>query len=174
MKPNRLATLIGVALLSLALAACSSFTPVYGDRAGGGLSEARFFFAEPGSRIEQIVLNRLRTVFPQPARPGDPTLSVSVSAGGAYEGISNAFPARRPLGRRVTATVSIVGADGTAFSATRFVDTSYQSDSVTPADAAAADGAMERAARAVAESLRAAILADYRPGMSALVAPIAR
>lgn len=163
MRRSRFLALIGSAALVLALGGCTGLTPVYGDLSAAAPGAARFNFAEPGNRTEQIILNRLRTVFPNPAGPDDPVLSVSAGGGGHWTGISDAFEAGRPLGVNVSATVRIMRGDEEVFSAQRTANTSYQSGGVSLADRASSEGALEVAARSVAESLRAAILAGYRP-----------
>jgi len=65
---------------------------------------------------------------------------------------------------RVEATVTIRQPDGQTVSFTRFADTSYQGEKLSPTNYESEIGAEEAAAHAVAEALRAAILAGYRPG----------
>ena len=163
MRRSRFLALAGAAGLAALLGGCSGFVPVYGDMAAGPGS-ARFHFAAPGNRAEQIILNRLRTAFPQPAGPGDPTLAVTATEGGQWRGISDAFPAGRPVGVAVSASVRITQGDTELFAASRSTDTAYRSGGTSLAERASRDGAMETAARSTAEALRAAILAGYRPG----------
>lgn len=153
--------------LGLALGGCSSFAPVYGDASAGGLANARFNFAPPGNRLEQIILNRLAIAFPGQAGPDDPVLRVAAGGSSKPSSLSNALDVARPVATGVEATVSISQGETVVFSATRFTNTAYQSGKLTPTDALSATGAQETAARSTAESLRAAILAGYRPGMAA-------
>lgn len=145
------------------LSGCTSFTPVYEGGSSNGLAASRFNFVAPSDHLDQIVLNRLRSVFPDPAGPNDPVLAVTTSTASPWAGYSNAIPAGRPAGIRVTAKVTISQDNVEIFSATRFSDTTYQGGSVSPVDVASSTGAYEVAAKSVAESLRAAILAGYRP-----------
>lgn len=160
-----LLSLIGAGLLAAATSACTSFTPVYGDASAAGLAAARFNFAPPTNRAEQLILNRLQVAFPNPAGPSDPTLTVRATTVSTSGPLSNAVAVASPVGTRVEATVTIAMGTETVFSATRFTDTAYQGGKLAPTDALSAIGANETAARSTAESLRAAILAGYRPGM---------
>lgn len=162
MNRARFLTLAGAIGFAALLSGCTSFAPVYGDPQGSGMQTARFNFAAPGNRLEQIILNRLRTAFPNVAGPGDPVLAVSASASSPWAGYSNAMGDRAPIGMRVTATVTISKGDEELFSVTRFADTTYQGGGVSPAAVASSGGAAEMAAKSAAESLRAGILAGYR------------
>lgn len=145
------------------LAACTSFAPVYGERSGLGADALRFQFAEPDSRLEQLIYNRLKVAFPGEALAGDPVLDITATAGSTQGSMSNAFPVARPVTVRVDAKVSITSSDDEElFSATRFADTAYQSGKLTPVDLQSTSGAQETAAKSVAEALRLAILAGYR------------
>lgn len=153
--------LLGTGALATALAGCTSFTPVYGD--ASPVSTARFNFADPGNRLEQIILQRLQLAFPGPAAPSDPVLRVTATTPGIPEIKSDAYDVGIPMPVRVEATVSITSGDQVLLQATRFSDTAYQSEKLSPTNAASLIGAQETAARSTAESLRAAILAGYRP-----------
>lgn len=147
---------------ALVLAGCSGFTPVYGERSA--LATARFNFAPPTNRVEQIILNRLAIAFPNSGSAGDPVLKVSASSTSLGSNLSNAVSVGALSATRVEASVTITQGETTLFSATRFTDTSYQGGKLTPTDIASGTGAEETAAQSTAESLRAAILAGYRPG----------
>lgn len=150
-------------ILAATLAGCTSFAPVYGDRTGGDMASARFNFAAPDSRVEQIILNRLKLSFPEPALPSDPTLDIAAAVSAPQNSMSDAYAVARPVNVRVEATVTIRRNNETVFEARRFADTAYQGGKLTPVDLASGEGASEVAARATAEALRAAILAGYRP-----------
>lgn len=160
----RLLGMMSAVLLATTLVACTSFAPVYGDRSAAAIASTRFSFAPPANRLSQIVLNRLAIAFPATGGAGDPVLSVAAVKSGPSIGISNAIPAGRPVGVRVEATVTIRQPDGQTVSFTRFADTSYQGEKLSPTNYESEIGAEEAAANAVAEALRAAILASYRPG----------
>ncbi len=163
MRRGRFLTLLLGGVVSIALAGCTSFTPVYGDRGGASAETLRFNFAAPSNRMEQIILSRLGLAFPAVAGPNDPVLSVRANNQGLPGTMSDAFSTRSPNAIRVEATVTIKRGDEVLFEAKRFTDTSYQSVGQNLAGNAAAVGAEETAARSTAESLRAAILAGYRP-----------
>ncbi len=164
MKRRQVLTLGAAGLLAMALAGCTSFAPVYGDASGAGLANARFNFAAPTNRLEQVILNRLAVAFPNPAGPNDPTLRVSAKSSARDAALSRAFAVGTPVNVRVEATITIVQGEQTLFSATRFVDSAYQSGSLTGVDLSSAAGTDEQAAESAAEALRAAVMAGYRPG----------
>jgi hypothetical protein len=151
------------ALLAGFLTACTSFAPVYGGRSGAGMEAVRFSFASPDSRLEQIVLGRLKLAFPGEAGPNDPVLDITVTTASLPGSQSNAFSVARPVNLRVEATLTVTRDGEVEFSATRFADTAYQSGKLTPVDIASVAGAQETAARSVAEALRLSILSGYRP-----------
>lgn len=160
---NRRTTLLGLGTLAvLALSGCTSFAPVYGDMAGGAPT-ARFNFAPPTNRAEQIILQRLQIAFPGTASPSDPTLTVSARRTGLPSAMSDAMSVASPVQVRVEATVTVTAGSTVVFQATRFTDTAYQGGKLVPTNTASAIGAEETAAESTAESLRAAILAGYRP-----------
>ncbi|KKB07554.1 hypothetical protein [Devosia chinhatensis] len=163
MNRRRTFAVIGAGVLALGLASCTSFAPVYGDRAGGGMALARFNFAPPTNRLEQVILNRLKVAFPEPPGPTDPIVSVTVSSSTLAGSLSSSILVGEPVAVRVTATLKIARGDETVFTATRASDTSYQGGKLSPTERASAIGAGEQAAAAAAEALRAAILAGYRP-----------
>jgi hypothetical protein len=164
MDRRRVLATITAGLFAVGLSGCTSFSPVYGDISGAGLADARFNFAPPTNRLEQVILNRLSVAFPNAAGPDDPVLRVSASSSTLAAALSKDRSGRAPVNVRVEASVSIVRVDQTLFSARRFTDTAYQGGGLVPGNLASADGAREQAAESTAEALRAAILAGYRPG----------
>ena len=151
-----------ICALGLVLAGCSGFTPVYGGATGMNPAAYSFNFAPPRTRLEQIILNQLAAAFPAPATASSPTLSVSAAASTTTGPLSNAIDYGRIVGARVTGTVTIAGNRGD-FTVTRFTEAGYQPGALVMTDNAALTNAQETAARSTAESLRAAILATYRP-----------
>lgn len=156
-------TLVSLVLLApmLAVAGCTGLTPVYSDAAMAQKTFA-FNFAKPNSRLDQVAYQELASRFPN-AAPDAPTLAVSISAGG------------RQLTRSATdnpVTNSEAGAYGTLtitdaqgkqlFVASRNASSSYQTNGQVFADTEAYKAATEQATRAVAESLRLAVLAGYK------------
>lgn len=154
---------VALVVVAAALAACSSFVPVYGDRTGTSMQTVRFNFAAPDNRLEQIIVDRLKLVFPAEATPQDPVLDIVATLAGGAGSASNALAVARPSNFRVQATVTIMQADALLFNATRFVDSGFQGSKLTPTDLLSSAGAQESAARAVADSIRAAIISAYVP-----------
>ena len=169
MKRRLLLRLAAIGAFSGILAACTSFAPVYGDRADTGIQSARFNFAPPDSRLEQLIINRLKIAFPGEAGHEDPLLDIAAVSRSLPSSTSNAISVARPANVRVEATLTISQGDLVQFKVTRFTDTSYQSGKLTPVEIASSIGANESAARSTAESLRAAILAGYRPAQQGVV-----
>lgn len=168
MRRRKFLPILAIGLLSTALAACTSFTPVYGDRTGGGVEAIRLNFATPSNRVEQLIMNRLKVAFPGQPGPNDPVLDIGASVTTLPGSQSDAYSVARPTNIRLEAALSIVGADGELlFQATRFVDTSYTTGGLASVNINANTGTQESAARSVAESLRAAILVGYRPSTAA-------
>ena len=164
MKRHQVLTFGASALLAAALAGCTSFAPVYGDASGTGMASARFNFAPPANRLEQVILNRLGVAFSNSAGPGDPTLRVSARRSSPSAALSDTFAVGTPVNLRVEATITIVQAGKTLFTATRFADGAYQGDKLSGVDLASSAGTGEQVAESVAEALRAAIISGYRPG----------
>lgn len=156
--------LIAGGLVATTLSACTSFAPVYGpSSAGASLADARFNFAPPTNRTEQIILQRLKLAFPNPAGPTDPTLKVAAYVTNTPAVMSNAMKVGTPVGVRVEGTVTISNAGEKLFEAKRFTDSAYQGGKLAPTNSFSAKGTEEQVAESTAESLRAAILAGYRP-----------
>lgn len=162
MVRQTLPLLVAVVLVALTLAGCTSFAPVYGDRAGVSPAAMSFNFAPPENRLEQIIINELSLTFPATPTEGSPILEVTASTASTPAGMSNAVITGRIIQTRVAATVTITKGDE-VFTITRFTDTGYKAGDLVPVDLASASGSEETAARSTAELLRAAILATYRP-----------
>lgn len=154
---------VALFVVAAALVACSSFVPVYGDRTETSMETVRFNFAAPDNRLEQIIIDRLKLVFPAKALPQDPVLDIVATLAGGGGSASSAFSVARPSNFRVQATVTIVQVDALLFNETRFVDSGFQGSKLTPTDLLSSTGAQESAARAVADSIRAAIISTYVP-----------
>lgn len=161
---KRFLTVLAPVMISVALSACSGFAPVYGTNAAGGMSSASFQFAEPTNRMEQIIVNRLKVAFPGPASVSDPILKVSAGQGGQQNSMSTAFAIARPSNLEVTGSVTITQGETVLFQTTRVTGTAFQSGKLTVNRQESTKGTQELAAASTADSLRAAILAGYRPG----------
>lgn len=149
--------LISVAMM---LGACS-FSPVY----SGTLASQPMLnlaFAKPTTRLEQVVYQELALRFGSSDAPTAPLATVSVAAVGGGTGLSATANPNKLSRTVVTATLTIARRDGTSaapMTFTRQASAEYTTSGQVLADTAAANEAVERAAKAVAESLRLAMLA---------------
>ena len=157
---GRRAALLALAGLSLLLAAgCSGLTPVYGGLAGDP-QRGGFAYAEPADRLSQVVLQELALRLGTAAGPDVPLLRVEAAAGG-HRALSRTGGDRpmRQYEVTVTAQYEVSLAGRVLASGSREATASYARDSQVLATSSAITEAEERAARAVAESVRLAILA---------------
>ena len=149
----------GLALaMASALGGCS-FTPVY----SGALASQPLLdlaYAKPANRLEQVIYQDLALRFGSSQAETAPLASVVASAAGTALGLSATPYALSRM--TVTATLTITRRDGSGgdpITLTRQASADYTTSSQVLTNAAAATEASERAAKAVAESLRLAILA---------------
>jgi hypothetical protein len=150
-------------LAPAALLAGCVLTPVYSDgaRARHGVALA---YAEPNSRLEQIVYQELGRSFGPDSGKGAPLVQVSISPG-ARAVVHTVNPGiKTNYEMAVTGTITIVqpGPEPkTILQATRHASASYTTDGQVLADNAAEVEAAERATRALAESFRLTMLATF-------------
>ncbi|MCD7058418.1 hypothetical protein [Pelagibacterium xiamenense] len=163
-SPSRAARAAAVAIAVLAapvLAACS-FGPVYSGAAQSRPALA-LRYAEPGSRLEQIVYQELARDLGRSTDADAPVLSVSVGISETRVGLSSASS---PVSdRQVVATATwTLREDGAVISTgKRTAVSGYQRTGQTFADDRAEANAEEQATRAVAEAVRLALLAELAP-----------
>lgn len=141
----------------VALAGCT-LTPVYGDPAAAR-SNLALNYAEPETRLEQVVYQTLSARL-NSTDTSAPVFSASVSAGASRLGVSEiSSPLTDYL---VTATINYtVTQNGTTLASGRRTGTaSYQTTGQYVADDAARANAQEQAARAAAETVRLALIAE--------------
>lgn len=161
-SPERLCrnALIGISfsLPALALAGCT-VTPVYSD-AAAVQQKLRFSYAEPTTRLQQIVYQDLALRFGGDAGAGAPRLSVTVSPSGRGLTLSaNPAPVTQAEAT-VSGTATVVAPDGTVLlSVRRTASAGYETNGQVFADREARAEAAERATHELAESLRLALLA---------------
>jgi LPS-assembly lipoprotein len=151
---------LGIALAAAGLLAGCTLTPVYGDAAKSSQGLA-LSYAEPETRLEQVVYRTLSGRL-GPTRADAPHLSAQVSSSAAQIGLS-AVPG--PLSDyKLTVTITYrVQQDGVEIaSGTRSATAGYQTNGQIVADDAARAGAEEQAAKAAAEMVRLALLADLQ------------
>lgn len=165
-RPLRLA-LIGFSLVSaLALGACSGFTPVYSGALAAQPS-LQLAYAEPNSRLEQIIYQELALRLGKTEDGTAPLVRVSLSTSGIEVADSVTVNPRKPLEVTIRAILTVSprdGGDAAVLTLTRQATASYTRSGQVLADRLAADEAAERAAKAAAESLRLALLADLARG----------
>lgn len=144
--------------LPLTLSACTSLTPVYGDRGMAAAVTQPLAFAAPNSRVEQVVYQELGLRFAKTIPgPDTPLLAVTVSVSNSTQGRSAA-----PFTHYVataTANITLTRKGAVLFTGTRKADAPYSARGQAFADRQAEAAAAEQAARAVAESVRLAVIA---------------
>lgn len=165
LRPRR--RFLALALILPLLAGCS-FSPLYGNSATASATGEGFAYAKPETRLAQIVSQELSF------RLGTST------AAGANQILVSATGAARRVGRTspgsvlslqeytVTASVTVTDADPveptTLMSFSRFATASYEISGQVAADKAAERDASEKAARAVADSIRLVLAAARNRG----------
>lgn len=159
-RPLRAALLAAALAAPVLLAGCSGLRPVYGSN-GVGQEQLAFRYAEPASRLDQIILQELSLRLGRGTDPDAPEVRISTSSGSrtlTRTGVS------RPTTQRemtVNATYTVAAANGEVLiSGTRRATAQYATSGQVLADESAADDARERAARAVADTVRLSILAE--------------
>lgn len=145
---------------SMVLSACT-MAPVYSD-AQAVSQQLAFTYAEPNSRLEQIVYQDLRLRFGESQAPDARQLRVSVSAVGGWEALSDSVNPNTTSSMTATAQLTLVPPAGSSEAPVTIIRTAvanYTTNDQAFAAREAAVEAQERAAHAVAESLRLALLA---------------
>jgi LPS-assembly lipoprotein len=147
-----------VLLCGTTLAACSSFTPVYGDH---GISAERvaFNYAKPASRLDQIIYQNLKLRLGSVAGPNDPTVRVTTTT--RTLDLTESVVVRPSSAEEavVTARIEVVDASGrTIYTATRSANAAYMIDNQALSQAEAEIDAENRAAEALAETIRLTLI----------------
>ena len=143
-----------------ALSACT-MAPVYSNPEALQQKLA-FTYAEPNSRYEQIVYQELRLRLGESQAPDARQLRVALSFAGAVQGLSDTTNPNTPLRMTATAQLTVTPPPGSTEPPTvitRTATAEYTTNSQAFSASAAGTEALERASRAVAESLRLALLA---------------
>ena len=164
------ATLLGAALLGgAALLSGCSFSPVYGGNGSfgrGALADQpllNFAYAKPNSRLEQVIYQELALRLGESTAQTAPLVQVSVGSIAGDVLLAVTPDPRKPVEVTIIASMTITARDGSGkaeVSITRRATASYTRVDQILADNAAASEAQERAAKAAAESLRLAVLAN--------------
>lgn len=158
-------TRLGFIVLTLGtpivLSACT-LTPVY----SGAMAESpsmNLAFAKPRTRLEQIIYQDLSFRLGSTDSATAPLVTVSVSSSAGDMTLSATSNPSKPVEVFATATMTITprdGSDSKVQTITRKASATYTRNSQVLADKSAEIEAAERAAKAVAESLRLAVLAE--------------
>lgn len=162
---KRLVLIASLVLAPASLAACS-FQPVY----SGKLAESpqlQLAYAEPANRLQQIIYQDLAFRLGKTTSPTAPLVSVVVSAGASAPYLSVTANPNAPYESTATATLTVTprdGVDNEPLIITRTAKAQFTQTSQVLANQAAVTEAQERATRAVAESLRLALLAALAKG----------
>lgn len=140
------------------LSACT-FSPVHSTRALAP-AEIRLAYAEPTTRLEQIVYQELRLRVGESRAPDARLASVSLTTSNVARTMSASANPNAPRALSVTARLTVAAPDGGPSTViTRTATADYTTNPQALASQEARIDAEERAARAVAESLRLALLA---------------
>lgn len=164
-KLKPLALIVSLALVSTSLAACS-FQPVYSGRLAEN-PQLQLAYAEPATRLEQIVYQELSFRLGKTTSPKAPLVAVAVSASSSTPYLSVTANPNKPYEATATATLTVTPRDGVdekAISITRTAKAQFTQAGQVLSNEAAITEAQERATRAVAESLRLALLAALGRG----------
>lgn len=159
------AAIVSAALLAVAVTAgCTSFRPVYGSGTLASQPMLNLAYAKPNSRLEQVVYQELSLRFGESSSDTAPLATVQILAPSAVSALSSTENLRKPMEVSVTAVLTIKSRDGSNEPVQMFkrrATANYTRSGQVLSDNAAAAEAAERAAKAAAESLRLAVLAEY-------------
>jgi len=163
-KPLLRSTILALAVMSGAALAGCTMAPVHGGFVEEGALDVAY--GEPNSRTEQLIYQELALRLGESSAPSVPLVSVSAAISGATEALSETRPANPNTMRSltITARMTVSPRDGSAtapVTITRTATAEYTTNAQALSAQEARDEAEERAARAVAESLRLALLASY-------------
>lgn len=142
----------------LSVAGCSRLRPVYGPT-GVVQQQLAFRYAEPDSRLEQIIIQELMLRLGKGGGTDAPQIRISAAAGSRDLTRTAVEKPRSQKEMSVTATYTLVDADGEVLlTGRRKATAQYETVGQVLADEAAADDARERAAQAVADTIRLTVL----------------
>lgn len=151
--------LLGAALAAtLALGGCSGFRPVYGEQ-GIAQSRMELSYAEPNSRLEQIVYQEFVLRFGRAADETAPRLEVRARSSARGLTMTDVAKPATQYAATVTVDATLTAPDGRiVFTGSRTATAQYATVGQVLADTEARDEAEQRAAGEAAEGLRLAIL----------------
>jgi hypothetical protein len=160
-KAVQSAAMVGALLGASVLSGCS-FSPVYSGALAAQPSLA-LSYAKPTSRLEQVIYQELSLRLGSSASGTAPLTTVTVVPVVGDLALSRTDNPSKPMEASVTATLTITPRDGSGKPVktfTRRATANYTRNGQVLADVSAQEEALERAAKAAAESLRLAVLAD--------------
>ncbi len=152
-----LKSILELAFFSLILSACS-FSPIYGDK-NLPYSNISLSYAEPKTRLEQIIYSDLRLKLGEKENSDLVTITVT-SSSNSIARTSNSLPSTISEAI-VTARITIVDSSedrNIIFSGTRSAATSYSTNGQIIADEKALEDAQERAALELAQIIRLTLI----------------
>lgn len=153
-----------IALIGMPILAACTLTPVYSGRLAQA-NTLNLTFAEPATRLDQIIIQDLALHFGNSDAAGAHLVTVRSSAGAKGLFNTNTADPNKAYAVTVTAILTIAPpadqADAAPITLTRRATASYESGVQVLNDQSAATEASERAAKAAAESLRLAVLANF-------------
>jgi hypothetical protein len=154
-----------VLVTGLSLAGCTSFRPVYGDTGGlAGQAALDLAYAEPDSRLEQIIYQELALRLGRSSSPSAAQAKVVVAEVNLNSALSATSGPNTPFEVTVAATLTVTppaGSTAAPLSISRSATAEYTTSANVLGNTQARIDAAERAAKAAAESLRLALLAAY-------------
>ena len=144
------------------LAACSGFTPIYGDY-GLGNQRVAVKYGPPAGRLDQVIYQDLALKLGKSTDPDAPTIFVSTSAVARALTSQTIVNPRLQYRALVTAVITVTDAKGKVlFRGSRSTSADYTTGSASVAQAFANNEAFadasERGARALADTVRLAVL----------------
>jgi len=153
-KPWLVALAIAAPLL---LAGCSGLRPVYGT--GGVGDRLELSYAEPETRLEQIIIQDLALRLGDSQRSDVPQVDITATTKTRELTRTSVVKPVTQHEVTITATYTVTSVDGEVMlTGTRRAAADYSATTQVLADEAAAKDAAERAARAVADTIRLSIL----------------
>lgn len=163
-RPIAFAALV---VASSALLGACSFQPVY----SGTLASQPMLnlaYGKPANRLEQVIYQELALRLGRSEAETAPLATVTTSvSGGALGFLTATANPSKPYRVTVTATLTLTRRDGSPAEPlvlSRRASAEYTANSQVLSDVTASTEATERAARAAAESLRLALLAELSGG----------
>jgi hypothetical protein len=160
-QPLKLFLVAGMLGSTAMLGGCS-FSPVYSS-ASVSQGTLALSYAKPNSRLEQIVYQELSLRLGSTQSETAPLASVAIFPAISDMVLSRTDNPNKPMEVAVTATLTVTPRDGSGGAVqtyTRRATAQYTRNDQVLAERSAQEEALERAAKAVAESLRLAVLAS--------------